>query len=130
MIIMAASSSDCLVHQLWPVSGSNQRTELDVVFFHGLQLSANYTDDAWRSSWTQRGNDDVCWPREWLPLDFGDRVRIFSVSYNAHVTSPHDHVSEIADILLQNLADRRYESPLFDYERTVFGLLTWFQLQM
>jgi hypothetical protein len=119
------------VHQLWPPSEGKQRTKLDVVLFHGLQLTANYTGDAWSSTWTQRGNDDVCWPEQWLPFDLGEAVRIFSVSYNAHiVTSPHDHVSEIAHNLFQNLMDRRYESHLFDYQHTMLGPMKWFQLQM
>ncbi len=119
------------MHQLWPPPEGKQRTTLDVVLFHGLQLTANYTGDAWKSTWTQRGNGDVCWPEKWLPSDLGDAVRIFSVSYNAHVvTSPHDHVSDIAHNLLQNLMDRRYESPLFDYQRTMLGPIKWFQLQM
>jgi hypothetical protein len=99
------------VHQLWPLSEGNQRTELDVVFFHGLQLTANDTSDAWSSTWTQRGHDDVCWPRDWLPYDLGKAVRIFSVSYNADiVTCPHDHVSEIAHNLSQNLINPRYKT--------------------
>jgi hypothetical protein len=40
----------------------------------------------------------------------GEAVRIFSVSYNAHVvTSPHDDVSDIADNLLQTLINPRYK---------------------
>jgi hypothetical protein len=102
--------SDWPVHQLWPPSEGKRRTELDVVFFHGLQLTASDISDAWSSTWTQRGHDDVCWPREWLPFDLGEAVRIFSVSYNAHVvTSPHDHVSEIAHNLFQTLINPRYE---------------------
>jgi hypothetical protein len=102
--------SDSPVHQLWPPSGGKQSTELDVVLFHGLQLTANDTIDAWSSTWTQRGHDDVCWAQEWLPFDLGEAVRIFSVSYNAHVvTSPHDHVSEIAHNLFQNLMNQRYK---------------------
>jgi len=107
---MASSSSDWPVHQLWQPSGGNPRTELDVVFFHGLQLTASDINDAWTSTWTQRGYDNVCWPQEWLPFDLGEAVRIFSVSYDVHVvTSPHDHVSEVADNLFQNLMDRRYK---------------------
>ncbi len=99
------------MHQLWPPSEGEQRTELDVVLFHGLQLTANHTSDAWSSTWTQRGHDDVCWPQEWLPYDLGEAVRIFSVSYNAHVvTSPHDHLSEIADNLFQTLMSPRYKN--------------------
>jgi hypothetical protein len=98
------------VHQLWPPSEGKRRTELDVVFFHGLQITANDTCDAWSSTWTQHGHDDVCWPQQWLPFDLGEAVRIFSVSYNGHVvTSPHDHVSDIADNLLQTLINPRYK---------------------
>ncbi|CAK9195232.1 unnamed protein product [Sphagnum troendelagicum] len=107
---MDASSSDWPVHQLWPPFGDKRRTDLDIVLFHGLQLSANDINHAWTSTWTQRGHDNVCWPQEWLPCDLGEAVRIFSVSYDVHVvTSPHDHVSEIADNLFQNFVDRRYE---------------------
>ncbi|CAM6028484.1 unnamed protein product [Sphagnum balticum] len=101
---------DWPVHQLWPPSGGKQNTELDVVLFHGLQLTADDSSDASSRTWTQRGHDAVCWAREWLPYDLGEAVRIFSVSYNAHVvTSPHDHVSEIAHNLFQNLMHPRYE---------------------
>ncbi len=98
------------MHQLWPPPEGKQRTTLDVVLFHGLQLTANDTGDAWRSTWTQRGNDDLCWPEEWVPFDLGNAVCIYSVSYNAHVvTSPHDHVSEIAHNLFQTLMNPRYK---------------------
>ncbi len=103
--------SDWPVHQLWPPSEGKERTELDVVLFHGLQLTANDTSVAWSSAWTQRGHDDVCWPQEWLPYDLGEAVCIFSISYNAHVvTSPHDHISEIADNLFRTLMSPRYKN--------------------
>jgi hypothetical protein len=106
---MDASSSDWPVHQLWPPFGDEGRTDLDIVLFHGLQLTANDINHAWTSTWTQRDHDNVCWPQEWLPCDLEEAVRIFSVSYDVHVvTSPHDHVSEIADNLFQNFVDRRY----------------------
>ncbi len=104
------------MHQLWPPPEDNRNTKCDVLFFHGLQFTADYTVDAWRSTWTQRGNENVCWPEEWLLFDLGGGLRIISVSYNAHVvTSPHDHVSEIAHNLFQTLiTNRRYESLVFD----------------
>jgi len=103
--------SDWPVHQLCLPSEGNQRTEVDVVLFHGLQLTATETSNAWSSTWTKRDDDGVCWPREWLPFDFGEAVRIFSLSYNAHVvTSPHDHVSEIAHNLFQLLTSPRYKN--------------------
>jgi hypothetical protein len=101
---MAGSHSDGPLHQLWPPPEDNRNTKCDVLFFHGLQFTADYTVDAWRSTWTQRGNENVCWPEEWLPFDLGGALRIISISYNVHVvTSPHDHVSEIAHNLFQTL---------------------------
>jgi hypothetical protein len=92
------------VHKLWSPSGGEKRTELDVVLFHGLQLTAKDSSDAWSSTWTQRGDDNVCWPREWLPYDLREAVRISSVSYNANVLdTPHEDVSHIAHNLFQDL---------------------------
>ncbi len=99
------------MHQLWPPPEGKRRSELDVLLFHGFQLTATDTSDAWSRTWTKRGHDDVCWPREWLPYDLGEAVRIFSISYNAHVvTSPHDHISEIADNLFRTLMSPRYKN--------------------
>jgi hypothetical protein len=101
---------DWLVHQLWLPSEGKQRTELDVVLFHGIQLTATDTIDAWSSTWTKRGHDDISWPQEWLLFDLGEAVCSFSVSYKAHVvTSPHDHISEIAHNLFQMLINRGYK---------------------
>ncbi len=94
------------MHQLWPPPEGKQRTELDVLLFHGLELTPNDSTAAWSTTWTQRHNDHVCWPREWLPFDLGEAVRIFSVSYNVRV---YDNVSEIAHNLFHNLMDSRYK---------------------
>jgi hypothetical protein len=78
LIVEFRWQSDWPVHQLWPPSGDGRRIDLNVVFFHGLQLTANDVNHAWTSTWTQRGHDNVCWPREWLPCDLGEAVRVFS----------------------------------------------------
>ncbi len=98
------------MHQLWPPPDGNRRTELDVVLFHGFQLTANDSSDAWSSTWTQRGHDNVCWPQEWLPFDLGEAVRIFSVSYNAHNLFRLNHISQIAQNLFQTLMNPRYKT--------------------
>ncbi len=100
------------MHQLWPPREDKQSTEMDVVLFHGLQLTANDNGDAWRGTCTQRGHDDVCCSEEWLPIDLGEAVHIFSASYNAHVleSSPHGHVSHIANNVYQTLINPRYKS--------------------
>ncbi len=93
-----------------------------MVLFHGLQLTANDTSDAWSSTWTQRGRDDVCWPQKWLLFDLGEAVCIFSVSYNAHVvTSPHGHVSYIAENLVKTLVIPTSKPPLFDCRNGMLG---------
>jgi hypothetical protein len=102
--------SDWPVHELHRPSEGNQRTELHVVLFHGLQLTKTEISDAWSKTWTKRDHNDVCWPRDWLPIDFREPVRIFSISYNAHVvTSPHANVSQIAHNVFQTLRSPRYE---------------------
>ncbi len=95
------------MHQLWPPPEDKRWTRMDVIFFHGFQFAGDGSTDAWRSTWTQRGCDDVCWAKKWLPFDLGEDVRILSVSYNAHViTSPHHDVSEIAHNLFETLIKR------------------------
>jgi len=98
---------------------------MDVVLFCGLQVTANDNGDAWKvmPGGTQRGHDDVCWPEEWLPIDLGEVMRIFLVSYNAHVleSSPLGHVSHVANNVYQTLINPRYKSPFFDCHNVMFG---------
>jgi hypothetical protein len=60
------------VHQLWPPREDERSTEMDVVLFHGFQLTANDNGDTWRGTYTQQRHDNVCWPEEWLPIDLGE----------------------------------------------------------
>ncbi len=50
-------------------------------------------------------------------------MRIFSVSYNAHVleSSPPGHVSHVANNEYQTLINPRYKSPFFDCHNVMFG---------
>ncbi|PTQ37084.1 hypothetical protein MARPO_0059s0034 [Marchantia polymorpha] len=57
---------------------------LDIVFFHGLQLS--HTSDAHVSTWRSRGSQKEVWPMTWLPEEF-PRARILSVNYDACITT-------------------------------------------
>ncbi|KAH9551398.1 hypothetical protein CY35_09G013600 [Sphagnum magellanicum] len=122
---MTASFSDLPEHQLWPPPENKRWTRMDVIFFHGSQFAGDGSTDAWRSTWTQRGRDDVCWAKEWLPFDLGEDVRILSVSYNAHViTSPHHHVSEIAHNLFETLIKRcKWDCPIVLIGHSFGGLV-------
>jgi hypothetical protein len=54
---------------------------VDVVFFHGLQLTDSH--GAWRKTWVVGGRDDgPCWPRTLLGADFPD-ARVLSVRYDS-----------------------------------------------
>jgi len=59
-------------------------------------------------------------------------VRIFSVSYNAHVleSSPHGHLSHIANNVYQTLINPRCKSPLFDCQNGMIGQMQWFHSQI
>ncbi|CAK9237692.1 unnamed protein product, partial [Sphagnum troendelagicum] len=122
---VTASFNDLPVHQLWPPPEDKRWTRMDVIFFHGLQFAGDGSTDAWRSTWTQKGCDDVCWAKEWLPFDLGKDVRILSVSYNAHViTSPHDDVSEIAHNLFEALIKRcEWDCPIVLIGHSFGGLV-------
>lgn len=52
---------------------------LDIVFFHGLQLQDYST--AYTETWLSARADE-CWPGTWLAHDF-PRARILSVSYDS-----------------------------------------------
>jgi hypothetical protein len=55
-------------------------------------------------------------------VSFGEAVRIVSLSYNAHVvTSPHGHVSKIAENLVKTLMIPTYKAPLFDFRNGMLG---------
>jgi pimeloyl-ACP methyl ester carboxylesterase len=122
---VTASFSDLPEHQLWPPPEDKRWTRMDVIFFHGFQFPGDGSTDAWRSTWTQRGCDDVCWAKEWLPFDLGEDVRILSVSYNAHViTSPHHDVSEIAHNLFEALIRRcKWDCPIVLIGHSFGGLV-------
>jgi hypothetical protein len=59
-------------------------------------------------------------------------VRIFSVSYNAHVleSPPPGHASHVANNVYQTLIDPRYKSPFFDCHNVMFGQIWWFRPQI
>jgi protein SERAC1 len=74
---------------------------VDVVFFHGLQLS-DYRD-AWWKTWVVAGNDDgPCWPRTLLGADF-QGARVLSVCYDSAARRSRDQgrldLTSLGDLL-------------------------------
>ncbi|CAK9209836.1 unnamed protein product [Sphagnum troendelagicum] len=86
------------VHQLWPPPGDMRKIEMNILFFHSYPRDP----DEWKSSWTQRGHPDVCWPEKWLPADLGVDVRVLFVSYNIG----QSRAADVADDLFKALVIR------------------------
>jgi len=73
------------VNRLYPVNPQDDGgATFDVVFVHGLQIvGGTAAQEAYRTTWTNE--DNVLWPKEWLPNDL-ENIRVFSLSYDAEAT--------------------------------------------
>ncbi len=91
------------MHDLHPKCTSST-PDLVIIFFHGITFGEN---DEWKTTWTTRETNAVCWPQQWLPQDLGGNIRIFSVSYDASFRGVHDDVTEIGQNLIQSLVDSK-----------------------
>ncbi len=104
------------MHRLWPEGEAalDYKPALTVIFFHGLQIREG--DKAWETTWSQRRNEKggklVCWPRDWLPRDLGEKkVVVYSLSYDADATRFYgrgntENVDEIGKDLIKSLVAR------------------------
>jgi pimeloyl-ACP methyl ester carboxylesterase len=96
------------VHQLHPdpeLRNLDHHHDLTLIFFHGF---SNGTD-AWEKTWIQRGDSDVCWPRNWLQKDeeegLGDNILVLSISFDGNPGGAHESVEEIGKNLLQSVVN-------------------------
>ncbi|KAL3675007.1 hypothetical protein R1sor_024955 [Riccia sorocarpa] len=71
------------VYELYkPMDGP---AEVDVLFFHGLNLNPTASNDIHVSTWTSgEGREAHLWPKTWLSQDF-PRARILAISYDSHL---------------------------------------------
>eukprot|EP00245_Coleochaete_scutata_P009375 TRINITY_DN3075_c0_g1_i1.p1 TRINITY_DN3075_c0_g1~~TRINITY_DN3075_c0_g1_i1.p1 ORF type:complete len:297 (-),score=39.33 TRINITY_DN3075_c0_g1_i1:774-1664(-) len=60
-------------------------TEFDLLFIHGLRRSIG-DNQQWRTTWSTRGGEKVCWPEEWLPMVF-PKARVLALSYDSTATN-------------------------------------------
>jgi hypothetical protein len=99
------------VKKLWPPEGDRRVTNMDVVFFSGLEDETRKLFGKPGETWVQRGHPEVCWPEQWLPEDLGSNVRIFEivpVYYLTSTVAPDRRVKEEAAIrALDDVAKRR-----------------------
>ncbi|BBN18252.1 protein SERAC1 [Marchantia polymorpha subsp. ruderalis] len=93
--------AEATLYELYKPGGQSL---LDIVFFHGLQLS--HTSDAHESTWRSRGSQKEVWPMTWLPEEF-PRTRILSVNYDAYIKTSAEHgtldLHNTAESLIKNL---------------------------
>ncbi len=99
------------VRQLHPPPGTpgEHNQELTIIFVHG-QPSTKLTE---QNPWIQRGDPEVCWPRDWLPkavekwgLTRG--MLVLSVSYFGRPRLFCDKMENIVSHLVEILPNRCY----------------------
>ncbi|KAL2628622.1 hypothetical protein R1flu_013308 [Riccia fluitans] len=67
------------VYELYRPSTADMNTDIDIVFFHGLQLKQDATP--YLSTWRARDAERSLWPSKWLAEDY-PTARILSVDYD------------------------------------------------
>jgi len=97
------------VNQLHPPprTPGEHNQDLTVIFFCG---STN-EPSGWKNTWIQRGDPDVCWPRDWLPKDVEKwgltrGMLVLSVSYLPGPGYSSDKLEDIAKQLMDILPNR------------------------
>jgi hypothetical protein len=105
------------VHDLNP-SCTSSTPDLVIIFFHGITFGQN---DEWKTTWTTRETNPVCWPEEWLPQDLNGEIRIFSLSYDASFHGVHNDVTEIGQNLIQSLVDSEDKQELWGGRIVLIG---------
>jgi hypothetical protein len=79
---------------------------MDIVFCHGFAIG-DLEKDAWRKTWLTSQMPFICWAEEWLGGDLQGNARIFSLAYDADISSDprsgsgNNDVTHIAHDLLQ-----------------------------
>ncbi len=81
--------------------------DLTIIFFRGPTNERS----GWKKTWIQRGDPEVCWPRDWLPKavekwGFRRRMLVLSVSYLPVHDGFRDRLDIIAFELMQILPNR------------------------
>jgi hypothetical protein len=100
-----------MVRQLHPPprTRGEHNQDLTIIFFCG---STN-EPSGWKNTWIQRGDPEVCWPRDWLPKaveKWGLRrgMLVLSVSYLGGPGSFCDKMENIVSHLVEILPNRCY----------------------
>ncbi|KAL2628894.1 hypothetical protein R1flu_013580 [Riccia fluitans] len=88
------------VYELYRPSTGDVNTDIDIVFFHGLQLKHDVTP--YLSTWRARDAERSLWPSKWLAEDY-PTARILSVHYDGSMKkTDHDGRMDL-DLVAENL---------------------------
>lgn len=100
MVQAERQESSYQVHTLYKPPDGIEPTAI-IIFFHGLSRGPN----EWKDTWLTRGpkNSQVCWPKEWLPKQFGGKVAVLAPAYDASPRGVNDDVKEIGHNLRVSL---------------------------
>jgi hypothetical protein len=97
------------VKQLYPPPHTppQRNQDLTIIFFRG----STYESSGWKDTWIQRGDPEVCWPRDWLPKaveKWGLRRRMLVLSASCFTGAGNfsDTLQQIAYKLTEILAYR------------------------
>ncbi|BFI17970.1 protein SERAC1 [Marchantia polymorpha subsp. ruderalis] len=103
-VLHAAPRVNRLSDSIYELYNPGASSRLNVVFFHGLQLSDN--SDSHLSTWTSRGSQQEVWPMTWLPEEFPE-ARILCVNYDSCIRRSAEHgrldLHNAAEMLMVNL---------------------------
>ncbi|KAL2650368.1 hypothetical protein R1flu_018496 [Riccia fluitans] len=88
MPALISQQSDYVYEWYKPTEGP---VEMDLLFFHGLNLDKETGDVMHVSTWTStEGSESHVWPKTWLSQDF-PRARILAIAYDSHRTQTAEH---------------------------------------
>ena len=59
-----------------------KKFQIDVVLIHGLRGSVGYT---WRQNDASKNIVTECWPKDWIPLDISQPMRILGIDYPSYI---------------------------------------------
>ncbi|KAL2628971.1 hypothetical protein R1flu_013657 [Riccia fluitans] len=88
------------VYELYRPSRADVNIDIDIVFFHGLQLKQDATP--FLSTWRSRDAERSLWPSKWLAEDY-PTARILSVHYDGSMKKTDRDGRMDLDLVAENL---------------------------
>ncbi|KAL2630128.1 hypothetical protein R1flu_014814 [Riccia fluitans] len=110
------------VYELYRPSTAVMNTDIDIVFFHGLQLKQDATP--YLSTWRARDAERSLWPSKWLAEDY-PTARILSVHYDGSMEKTDRDGRMRLFLVAETEQARREKRPaVFTFFNNITGI--WF----